>query len=63
MSIRSNRVPRAIKAERGHDRNINAVLAERHRKELLEIAQVKRDGVATTSNELCGPGDKRKKRE
>ena len=53
MSIRSNRVLRAVKTERGQDGDINPVLAERHREELLEIVQVERDGVATTSNELC----------
>lgn len=52
MTIRSDRMPRAIEAERGQDGNVNAVPAKRHREELLEIVQVEGHGVATMSSEL-----------
>jgi hypothetical protein len=48
MPVGSNRVLDAINAKLGQDRNINAVLAARHVKELLEIIQSKGYGVTTT---------------
>jgi hypothetical protein len=45
----------------GYNGGVNAVLAKRHREELLEITQVEGYGVATTSNELSWPCNKGEK--